>query len=244
MIHYLKHISLASIACCFLLLGRSQTVVQGTEIMEMVKLAETCRQAENLSFDVDVRYTDSLDTDTTIEQMTASYKLHSGSYYTYIDSTEIVQGNRYSLRISHTDSVISIRNRQTYPDVMNMPVTDTLYWKTFVQALTVANLNDSVRTLKITFKPGALYSSYEVKYNFKQYLMQEVKAYMPANLPGTDAGLFPSGKALITFTFSGYSTAALSASWFSEDKYIRLQGGQFQPQALYTGYFIETNITQ
>lgn len=211
--------------------------------MEMVQLAESYRHAKNLSFDVSIRYTDSLNTDSTIEQVNASYKLHSGYYYTYIDSTEIVQGPRYSLRVSHTDSVISIRNRQDYPDVMNMPVTDTLYWKTFVKNLAVTPVNDSVRILKINFKPGALYSSYEVRYNFKRYRMDSAKAYIPANLPGTDPDLFPSGKGLITFTFSGYDTSLLDAGWFSEDKYILYQNGQFQARGVYTGYFVETYIT-
>ena len=209
----------------------------------MVQLAESYRHAKNLSFNVNIRYTDSLNTDTTIEQMNAWYKLHSGYYYTYIDSTEIVQGPRYSLRVSHTDSIISIRDRQAYPDVMNMPVTDTLYWKTFTKNLAVTNINDSVRILKINFKPGAIYSSYEVRYDFKKFRIEQAKAYMPADLPGTDPGLFPSGKALITFTFSGYDTSPLDAGWFNEDKYIRFQNGQFQPKAPYTGYFIETNIT-
>ncbi len=244
MIRYSKQIFTAPILCCLMLLGKAQTIIPGTEIMEMVQLAESYRYAKDLSFNVDISYTDSLDTDTTIEQMNACYKLHSGYYYTYIDSTEIVQGPRYSLRISHTDSIISIRDRQAYPDVMNMPVTDTLYWKTFTQNMAVTNINDSVRMLKIYFKPGALYSSYEVRYDFKKYRMQQAKAYMPADLPGTDPDLFPSGKALITFTFSGYDTSPLNAGWFNEDKYIRFQDGQFQPKAPYTGYFIETNITQ
>jgi len=231
-------------ACAVALVGESQTVTPGSEIMEMIKLAETYRQADNLSFNVDIKYTDSLNTDSTIDQMAASYKLHSGLYYTYIDSTEMLQGTRYNLRVSHIDSVITIRDRQIYPDVMNMPVTDTLYWKTHLQSISVTGVNDSTRLLKITFKPGAMYSSYEVKYNFKKYYMVQVKAYMPADLPGTDPGLFPSDKALITFTFSGYSNAVLDATWFNEDKFIIYQGGQFQPKAPYTGYFIETNITQ
>lgn len=224
--------------------GRSQSILPGTEVMEMLTLAENYRLAPDLSFSIQIKYTDSLNTDSVIEQMSGNYKLHGGLYYTYIDSTEIVQGNRYSVRISHWDSVISIRDRQEYPDVMNMPVTDTLYWRTFIQSIVATNLNDSVRTLKIRFKPGALYSSYEVKYNFKTHLMEQVKCYMPADTPGTDANLFPSGKALITFTFSNYSTTPIAGDWFSESKFVTQQGGQFVPRPDYTGYFIETNITQ
>lgn len=244
MIHYSKQLILACFTCCSLLLCRAQAIIPGAEIMEMVQLAESYRSAKNLSFNVAIKYTDSLDTGAVIEEMTAAYKLHSGNYYTYIDSTEIVQGGRYSLRVNHTDSVIAIGNRQTYPDVMNIPVTDTLYWKTFILGRTATQINDSTRNLKITFKPGALYSSYEVRYNFRRYRMEQVKVYMPADLPGADPDLFPSGKALITFTFSGYDTSALDAGWFSEDRYILYQDGQFQPKAPYTGYFIETNITQ
>lgn len=224
--------------------SRSQAVLPGTEIMQMLMLAETYRLAPNLSFDIQIKYTDSLNTDSVVEQMSGNYKLHGGLYYTYIDSTEIVQGSRYSVKVSHLDSVIAIRDRQEYPDVMNMPVTDTLYWKSFAQSFTTTNVNDSVRTLKIRFKPGAMFSSYEVKYNFKTYRMEQVKCYMPANTPGTDEDLFPSGKALITFTFSNYSTAPIAGTWFSEDKFIVYQAGQFVPRPAYTGYFVETNITQ
>lgn len=224
--------------------SRSQAILPGTEVMEMVMLAETYRLAPDLSFNIQIKYTDSLDTDSVIEQMSGNYKLHDGLYYTYIDSTEIVQGNRYSVRISHLDSVIAIRDRQEYPDVMNMPVTDTLYWRRFTQSIVATNVNDSVRTLKIRFKPGAMYSSYEVNYNFKTYRMEQVKCYMPADTPGTDGDLFPSGKALITFTFSNYNIAPISGSWFSEDKFIVNQGGQFVPRPDYNGYFVETNITQ
>ncbi|MBX2922745.1 MAG: hypothetical protein KF746_11175 [Chitinophagaceae bacterium] len=224
--------------------GRSQTVLPGTEIVEMIMLAETYRLAPDLSFDLQVKYTDSLDVDSVAEQMSGYYKLHGGLYYTYIDSTEIVQGSRYSVKVSHWDSVIAVRDRQDYPDVMNMPVTDTMYWSRFAQSITVTNVNDSVRTLKIRFKPGAMYTSYEVRYNFKTYLMEQVKCYMPADTPGVDEDLFPSGKALLLFTFSNYSTAPIAGSWFSEDKFVVWQGGQFVPRPDYTGYFVETNITQ
>jgi len=224
--------------------SRSQAVLPGTEIMEMVMLAETYRLAPDLSFNIQIKYTDSLNTDSVIEQMSGNYKLHGGLYYTYIDSTEIVQGSRYNLRVSHWDSSISVTDRQEYPDVMNMPVTDSLYWRTYVQSIVTTNINDSVRTLKIRFRPGAIYSSYEVRYNFKTYRMELVKCYMPADTPGTDTGLFPSGKALITFTFSNYNTAPITGTWFSEDKFIVYQAGKFVPRPAYNGYLVETNITQ
>ncbi|MGN6490521.1 MAG: hypothetical protein ACTHLE_00890 [Agriterribacter sp.] len=224
--------------------AKAQSVTPGSELFQMLKIAETYRYVPNLSFDVQIRYTDSVAVDSVIDEMSGHYKLHGGLYYTYLDSTEIVQGKKYSLRVSHWDSVISIRDRQDYPDVMNMPVTDTLYWRTFTQSISVTNVNDSVRILKIWFKPGARYSSYEIRYNFKNYRMEQVKAYMPANTPGTDADLFPSGKALIKFTFSNYSTTPINGSWFSEDKFVVQQGGQFVARPDYTGYFIETNITQ
>lgn len=225
-------------------IAKAQAVTPGSEFFEMVKLAETYRYAPNLSFNVQIRYTDSLNTDSVIEQMSGYYKLHGGLYYTYMDSTEIVQGNKYSLRVSHWDSTIFIQDRKDYPDVLNMPVTDTLYWAKFTKSIAVANVNDSVRTLTIRFKAGTTYSSYQVKYNFRKNQLLQVKAYMPANAPGVDAELFPSGKALITFTFSNYSTAPITGNWFSEDKFVLRQGGQFVARPGYTGYFIETNITQ
>jgi hypothetical protein len=174
----------------------------------------------------------------------ANYKLHSGLYYTYIDSTEIVQGNRYLVRVNHNDSLIIVSDRQAYPDVLNMPVTDTLYWKTFIQSISVTDLNDSTRVLIAKFKPGAAYTSYEVQYSSDSYLLQDVKCYMSASSPGADTTLFPSGKSLIRFTFSGYSTNPVSSVWFNEDKFIFSQDGLFQPKPDYTGYVIETNIAQ
>jgi len=224
--------------------GKSQTLVPGSEIMEMIMLAETYRTAPDLSFNVQIKYSDSVMVDSAIEQITASYKLHAGLFHTYADSNEIVQGNKYCIRVSHTDSVISISERQQYPDVMNMPVTDTLYWKMFVESITVTQPSDSLRILKIKFRRGAQYSSYEVKYNYKQYLIYETKCYMPAGGSAEDAALYPSGKALMKFTFSNYSTEPISSSWFNEDKFISKQGGQFLAKAPYVGYFIENTITQ
>jgi len=222
----------------------SQTVKPGSEIFEMVSIAETYRDAPDLSFNVQINYTDSANTGTIIEQMTANYKLHSGLFYTYIDSTEIVQGNRYLVRVNHDDSLIIVSDRQEYPDVLNIPVTDTLYWRTFIQSISVTDLNDSTRLLVAKFKPGAAYTSYEIQYSSDNYLLQDVKCYISASAPGVDASLFPSGKALIRFTFSGYSTNPVGSAWFSEDKFIVSQNGQFQPRPDYTGYVIETNIAQ
>ncbi|OJZ00008.1 MAG: hypothetical protein BGP13_04335 [Sphingobacteriales bacterium 40-81] len=224
---------------------RSQSVIPGAEIMEVAQLAETYRSAADLSFNVQIRYTDSVTVDSIVEQTTAIYKLHGGLFYTYIDSNEIIQGNKYCIKVSHPDSVITIRNRQDYPDVLNMPVADTLYWSTFAESISVTAVSDSVRSIKIKFRPGAEYSSYEIKYNFIEYRIIEIKCYRPVSVAGgEDAELFPSGKALLKFTFSGYSTAPLAGTWFSEDKYIFLQAGQFTARPPYTGYFIENNIIQ
>lgn len=218
------------------------TVSPGSEIFQMLRIAERYRYAPDLSFTVNIKYTDSLAVDSVVEERNASYKLHRGLFYTYADSTEMVQGSRYSIRVNHYDSTMLIQNRSEYPDVMNMPVTDTLYWKNFAQSFSVTNVNDSVRTLKITFKPGATYSGYEIRYSNKTWLMDYVKCYMPASTPGIEPGLFPSGKALILFTFSGYSKTPISGDWFNEDRFVTVANGVFQPKADYTGYFIETNI--
>ncbi|MFT3945714.1 MAG: hypothetical protein QM763_01975 [Agriterribacter sp.] len=218
------------------------TVSPGSETFQMLRIAERYRYAPDLSFTVNIKYTDSLSVDSVAEELNAVYKLHGGLFYTYIDSTEIVQGSRYSIRVNHYDSTITIRNRSAYPDVMNMPVTDTLYWKTFAQSFSVTNVNDSVRTLKVIFKPGAGFTSYEIRYSTRTYLLEYVKCYMPANSPGVEPDLFPSGKALILFTFSGYSNAPVSGDWFSEDRFITVINGVFQPKSAYSGYFIEPAI--
>ncbi|MFT4017234.1 MAG: hypothetical protein QM668_09755 [Agriterribacter sp.] len=219
------------------------TVSPGSEIFQMVRIAERYRYAPDLSFNVNIKYTDSLAVDSVREELNASYKLHGGLFYTYVDSTEIVQGSRYNIRVNHYDSSILISNKSAYPaDVMNMPVTDTLFWKTYAESFTVTNVNDSVRTLKVKFKPGATYTSYEIRYSRKTYLFEYVKCYMSASAPGVEPDLFPSGKAMILCTFSGYSTAPVSGDWFSEDKFVTIVNGAFQPKANYNGYFIETNI--
>lgn len=214
----------------------------GSVIFQMLRIAERYRYAPDLSFNVNIKYTDSVAVDSVVEEINASYKLHSGLFYTYIDSTEIIQGTRYCIRVNHYDSSMFIRNKSEYPDVMNMPVTDTLYWRTFGQSYSLTNVNDSVRTLKVTFKPGATYTSYEIRYSSKTYLLDYVKCYMSASSPGVDPGLFASGKALILFKFSGYSLVPVSGSWFDEDKYVSVVGGVIQAKPAYNGYFIETNI--
>lgn len=240
--NYRRLMLMIGMVFCCVVTTRAQIPGQFTELFELVKIAERYRHAPDLSFNVQIKYADSVNVDSAVEQMTANYKLHNGQFYTYIDSTEIVQGTKYSIRVNHFDSVISIANRNPYPDVMNMPVTDTLYWSQFAQSISGTVVNDSVRTITVRFKPGSVYTSYEVRYNPLTYRLLQVKCYMPADTPGTDSDLFPSGKALISFVFSGYNTNQVSAGWFSEEKFIRYVNGQFQAQAPYVGYFIENLI--
>ncbi len=223
--------------------ARGQDTASWKGIMEMVTLSGHYKNVQNLSFAVDIRYTDSVNTATAVEQMQARYKLHKGSFYSLIDSTEFIQGSRYQLKINHYDSVISVYNRRETADLFNIPVKDSLFWS-LTQSVHAGDVNDSVRLIRIVFRPGARFTSYELTYIKGSYRIRQVKCYFSAHQPGVDPGLFPSGKALISFSYRDYSTEPVGGAWFNEDKFVTLREGRFVPQPAYAGYYIETNISQ
>jgi hypothetical protein len=231
--HSIKFLLIASMLFSFK--GFSQEVPKGLELLEIMKVSETYRQAPDVSFDMSFTYTDSITPNTILEQLQGSYKIHNGKYWGMIDSIEYLQGNQYNLAIYHKDSMITVNNRQEQTTVLQIPVMDSLFREANVANMQVTRLNDSTRSLKIVFNPESPYRSYEMQYDLNNFLIRKVKYYLQDNDMGAD-NPGSSGVICITISFSNYSDTVVSEEYFNESKFVYRQGSELQLRPAYSGF--------
>lgn len=197
----------------------AQTVTKGLEMGELIRISYAYRQTPYLSFDITYQYADSAAPSTILEQINGQYKIHDGRYWAMLDSTELVQGNNYSLAVFHDQKIISV-HKPVYTDdkVLQLPVMDTIFYN-YSDSLSVTQLSDSIRLLKVYLKQGLPYSGYEVRYNSNSYFVNSVQYYMKgaAVLDSIGGG---SGTSLIKVTLSNYSEAPISEDVFMESKFV------------------------
>jgi len=230
--------------CVLILLALSsanvhaQDVPKGLEVMEIIKVAEAYRIAPDLSFDLNIAYADSANPASVIEQVTGSYKIHEGKYWGIIDSVEFLQGSQFNMAVYHADSVIVITDRQEYTSVLQLPLMDSLFRAANITDISVSNLNDSTRSLRILFNGQSPYHSYELEYNIATYRMRQVKYYlaeMAADTPGS------SGVVCVTMRFSNYSENMISDDTFKESQFVYRFADEIKLQPSYEGFRLMIN---
>lgn len=240
--------------CCFGSLIKGQGVIKGFEAGEIINIAEVYRQAPNLSFDVDFTYADSATSDSIIDELTGSCKISNGRYYTIIDSTELVQGPKYNIAVFYYDSVIAISTPHQYSNLLQLPFLDSMFRKANIDSMTVLQLNDTTRRLRMYFNTTSKFSSYMVDYDQNSYVMDSVTyrtkgPYYGSGGPGGPGGdpdqLFVPATVASVFTikFSNYSKQVIDGSYFMENKYIYTQNGQFFVQPQYSGFQLMVNTS-
>ncbi|MGN6196510.1 MAG: hypothetical protein ACTHOB_16340 [Ginsengibacter sp.] len=240
--------------CCFGSLIKGQGVIKGFEAGEIINIAEAYRQAPNLSFDADFTYADSASSDSIIDELSGSYKISNGRYYSMIDSTELVQGSKYNIAVFNYDSVITISSPHQYSNILQLPFLDSLFRKANIDSMTVLQLNDTTRRLQMYFDTTSKFSSYMVDYDQNSYMMDSViyrtrGPYYGSNGPGDPGGdpyqVFVPATAASVFTikFSNYSNQVIDGSYFMDSKYIYTQNGQFFVQPQYSGFQLMVNTS-
>jgi len=216
----------------------AQDVPKGLELMEIVKVAEAYRTAPDLSFDINFTYADSTTPTAITEQVAGSYKIHDGKYWGIIDSIEFLQGVQYNMAVYHQDSVIVITNRQEYTSVLQLPLMDSLFREANISDISVINLNDSTRALRILFNGQSPYHSYELEYDMSTYRIRQVKYYladMAADKPGT------SGVVCVTMYFTNYSEKLISDDEFRESKFVFRFADEVKLQPAYADFRLMMN---
>jgi hypothetical protein len=240
----MKRILLICISVCTTLLpylSYSQTQVEsGFEIQEVLKIAEMYKNVPNLSFNIDYKYTDSVNVDSTLEHLTGYSKISEGRYYTFLDSTEYIQGFQYNLSVFHRDSAIMVNNRQEYSDIMKFPVLDSLFNSAYVDSMKVFSINETTNTLYLYLSPASPYGDYTLTYDKTNYRIKKIQFFI-RHVP-TDEGV-TSGTAVMTISMTDFTTNAISQDTFWEDKFIYKQGGELLLKPMYSGYQLLDNTT-
>jgi hypothetical protein len=120
--------------------------------------------------------------------------------------------------------------------------------------MTVLQLNDTTRRLRMYFNTTSKFSSYMVDYDQNSYVMDSViyrtkGPYYGSGGPGGPGGdpdqLFVPATVASVFTikFSNYSKQIIDGSYFMENKYIYTQNGQFFVQPQYSGFQLMVNTS-
>jgi hypothetical protein len=234
-------IILNCVMICVVLLStklHAQSVPKGLEVMEIIKIGEAYRNASDLSFNINITYSDSATPTLITEQIAGTYKIHSGKYWGMMDSIEFIQGGQFNLAIYHSDSVIVITDRQEYTAVLQLPLMDSLFREANIEDMSVKDIDDSTRMLHILFNPQSPYHSYQLKYDIATNHIKQVKYYlteMALETPGA------SGVACVAMNFSNYSENVISDSEFKESKYVYRFADEIKLQPAFEGFRLMMN---
>lgn len=219
-----------------ILTASGQSVPEGAESQEVIRIAEAFRLHPYLSFNVQFAYSDSATWPVPSEQITGRYKMKEGLYWAELDSTEILQGYNYNIAVYHDLKFIMIAKPSPLNSVvLQVAVLDSVFEENFVDSMHVTEINDSTRKLDIEFKPESPYAYYEVVYDLRSYMIHSIKFHQRGL--GED---YPNYGVIEVF-FSNYSTAVISDDYFRESKFIFKDGSTFHPQTAYNTYEIMVN---
>lgn len=219
------------IVMCSLMMsfGFAQTVTKGFEMGELIRIGYAYRQAQYLSFNINYRYADSTSPGVILEQLDGQYKMHDGRYWAMLDSTELVQGNNYSLAVSHDEKVIAVHKPQyTDSKIMQLPVTDSIL-SDFTDSMNVTQLTDSTRLLNIYFKSIVPYTGYKMWYNANSFMIDSMQFYQ------REINDSISHTSLIKVKMTAYSQAVIAEDYFMESKFI-YRDGTFYVKPEYSDY--------
>src|SRR5437868_3403606 len=159
-----------------------QQVEKGFELVELMKIAETYKNIDNLSFSINYTYADSARPTTYLEQLSGTSKLSNGKYWSLLDSIEYLQGYQYNLTVYYSDSTVVVADKQEYGNMMKAPILDSAYTLNFVDSLKINEFDDSTRLVSVFFKTGTPYVRYKLYYDKYQFLIRKMEFYAK-NIP-------------------------------------------------------------
>lgn len=216
----------------------SQQKEKGVELLQLVKLAEVYRNANNLSFSVTYTYADSTAPSTYLEQMNGTTRISNGKYWSMIDSVEMLQGNYYRLSAYLRDSTIIISDRLKYDDMFRLPLLDAAFRTANVAATSIYQQNDSTWSFTVNFNPSSGYSKYVLVYDPRNFRLKQVQ-YFIRNAAKEDGSGVMTG--LITMKMTNYSTAVIDPSLFNEERFAIKVNGVWTVRPQFGGYYLINN---
>lgn len=224
--------------------GQAQTVAAGTEINEIIQLAEIYRYTTGLYCNVTVQYADEAAPSTVLETGSGFYRFSYGKVYSIVDSVETLSGLKYNIRVNHRDSLIEIEEANLYLSLLQAPLMDSVFRAEYVDSLKVTSLNDSTTIFNATFKAGGAHKKYEYRYDPRSSYIKQIKlttmwlyTRKRSNPPQT------TPFAVVTWNFSGFAPGPMSYLLFNEGNYVRLQNGALALSSIYSLYTLLTKTS-
>lgn len=203
-----------------------QTIIPGTELQELVKIADVYTNLPSLSFDMTFTYTDTLSPNTIVDSASVNCKISQGRSFISDSVVEMLQGVEYNVYVDKEDSIIMASPTIVHKGVFQLPLMDSIFRKAHVSFMHIDEINDSTWMLNVFFNPGSFYLKYELTYNPQNGLIKKVE-YFSQN-SGSDNGIPGDHIVSVKILISNYSDAPLDAALFNENKYIyKLNGSLY-----------------
>jgi hypothetical protein len=206
---------------------------KGLELSEITQMLSAYSNYDNLSFDAVFQYADSAAPTTILQTMNGQYKMNLGKYWSMIDSTEFLQGNGFSLNVYHREKLIFVTAKKPTVDLLKLPVLDSFFTNANTDSIYSQSVNDTTRAIKMRFKDVSSYYSYEVQYDYRNYLIRKVIYGLRQPIAANQT---LSGKSIITMTITNYATTKIAPEFFEESKFISTTGSRVSARAAYSTY--------
>lgn len=217
--------------------GQIHTVHKGTELQELVRIAQLYANIPYLSFDMQYTYADSLTWHDLTDSMFASCKLSYGKSLVTNDEMEYLQGKEYNVFVDKTDSNIMAYRHVRDETVLQAPLLDPVFLKGNVDSLRIAEIDDSTWRLLAFFKPESFYSYYELNYDPSTGFVKSVNYHGKNYQGGHD---IPSDHVVCaTIYMTNYSMADQDPTLFNESRFFYRLNGKLYLQPAWDQYHFE-----
>lgn len=212
-------------------------VPPGTEIQELVKIAQVYETIPYLSFDLRYTFADSLTWETLTDSIHATGKLSYGRSFVSNDTFEYLKGHQYDVFVDKEDSTIFAIPRKGDEGIFSVPFLDSLFLATQVDSMWTFSINDSNWIFKATFHPQSFYSYYEMRYDPRKGLIQYITFHAQNPAGAHD---IPMDHIICAFVhFTNYSEAELDQAIFNEAKYFYRLNGSLYLQPAWDDFELE-----
>lgn len=200
-----------------------QTVPAGTEMQELVRIAEVYANMSDLSFDLRYTYADSLTWHDFTDSLSATCKISYGRSFITNGEIEILAGSEYNVFVDKEDSIIMVSRRHDYKSIFQIPLLDSVFMEAHVSGMNIIKIDDSTWKLNVFFNPGSYYLTYEMLYDPNDGLIKSVN-YHARNEAGDNS--IPADHIICAFVYmSNYSYAVQDPVLFNENRYFYLLNG-------------------
>lgn len=213
-----------------------QVVPRGTEMQQLVKIADNYANIPYLSFDLKYTYADSLTWHDLTDSMFAACKMSYGKSLITNTAMEYLKGKDYNVFVNKEDSIIVAYRRKAEEDLFKVPLLDTSFINNNVDSMKVYVIDDSTWQFLVMFKPESFYTYYEMNYDPDTQLVKSIN-YHAHNYRGENN--IPADHIVCaTIYMYNYSQEELDPVLFNEARYFyQLNGGLYLQPAWQTFQF-------